>query len=53
MAISDIPIFAMLRTRMQWHQERQRILAEYVAYADTISRNRNSIGQHLDQAHCS
>ncbi len=24
MAISDIPIFSMLRTRMQWHQERQR-----------------------------
>src|SRR5262249_23716152 len=35
MAISDIPIFAMLKTRMQWHQDRQRILAENVANADT------------------
>ena len=35
MPISDIPIFAMLRTRMQWHQERQRVLAENVANADT------------------
>ena len=35
MAISDIPIFSMLRTRMQWHQERQRVLAENVANADT------------------
>jgi flagellar basal-body rod protein FlgB len=35
MPISDIPIFSMLRTRMQWHQERQRILAENVANADT------------------
>jgi flagellar basal-body rod protein FlgB len=35
MAISDIPILSMLRTRMQWHQERQRILAENVANADT------------------
>ena len=35
MAISDIPLFSMLRTRMQWHQERQRILAENVANADT------------------
>lgn len=35
MAISDIPIFSMLRTRMQWHQERQRVLAENVSNADT------------------
>ena len=35
MAITDIPLFAMLRTRMQWHQERQRLLAENVANADT------------------
>ena len=26
MPITDIPIFSMLRTRMQWHQERQRVL---------------------------
>jgi flagellar basal-body rod protein FlgB len=35
MAISNIPLFSMLRTRMQWHQERQRLLAENVANADT------------------
>jgi flagellar basal-body rod protein FlgB len=35
MAISDIPILSMLRTRMQWHQERQRVLAENVANVDT------------------
>jgi flagellar basal-body rod protein FlgB len=35
MAISDIPIFSMLRTRMQWHQERQRLLSENVANSDT------------------
>jgi flagellar basal-body rod protein FlgB len=35
MPISNVPIFAMLRTRMQWHQERQRVLAENVANADT------------------
>jgi flagellar basal-body rod protein FlgB len=35
MAISDLPILNMLRTRMQWHQERQRLLAENVANADT------------------
>src|SRR5437764_2344117 len=35
MPISDIPIFSMLRTRMQWHQERQQVLADNVANADT------------------
>lgn len=35
MAISELPILSMLRTRMQWHQERQRLLSENVANADT------------------
>ncbi len=35
MAITDIPILSMLRTRMQWAQERQRVLAENIANADT------------------
>ena len=35
MPISDIPIFAMLRTRMAWHQDRQRVLSENVANANT------------------
>lgn len=35
MAITDIPILSMLRTRMQWAQERQRVLADNVANADT------------------
>jgi flagellar basal-body rod protein FlgB len=35
MAIPDLPILSMLRTRMQWHQQRQRVLAENIAHADT------------------
>jgi flagellar basal-body rod protein FlgB len=35
MPISDIPLFSMLRTKLHWHQERQRLLAENVANADT------------------
>ena len=35
MAISQLSILSMLRTKMQWHQERQRLLAENVANADT------------------
>jgi flagellar basal-body rod protein FlgB len=33
----------MLRTRMQWHQERQRILAENVANADTPGYRPNDL----------
>jgi len=35
MAITDIPIFSMLRTRLEWAQSRQRVLAENVANSDT------------------
>jgi flagellar basal-body rod protein FlgB len=35
MAITDIPIFSMLRTKLQYSQERQRVLSENVANADT------------------
>jgi flagellar basal-body rod protein FlgB len=35
MPISGLPILGMLRTRMQWHQERQRLLAENISNADT------------------
>jgi flagellar basal-body rod protein FlgB len=35
MGLSDIPIFSMLRTRMHWHQERQRLISENVANSDT------------------
>ncbi len=43
MPISDIPIFSMLRTRMQWHQERQRVLSENVANADTPGFRANDL----------
>jgi flagellar basal-body rod protein FlgB len=35
LSITDLPLFSMLRTRMQWHQERQRVLAQNVANSDT------------------
>jgi flagellar basal-body rod protein FlgB len=36
-AITDIPILSMLRTRLDWSKARQRVLAENVANADTPS----------------
>jgi flagellar basal-body rod protein FlgB len=55
MAISDLPIFSMLRTRMNWHQERQRLLAENVAHADTPGYRPRDLapldfGRHVQQA---
>ena len=35
MSIPDLPILSMLRTRMQWHQQHQGVLAENIAHADT------------------
>ena len=35
MSTTDLPILNALRTRMQWQQERQRVLAENVANSDT------------------
>jgi flagellar basal-body rod protein FlgB len=40
----------MLRTRMQWHQERQRVLSENVANADTPGfRPRDLVPPKFDQ----
>jgi flagellar basal-body rod protein FlgB len=35
MAISDLPVLSALRTKMQWHQARQRVLSENVANSGT------------------
>jgi flagellar basal-body rod protein FlgB len=35
MSISDLPALSLLRTKMQWHQERQSVLSENVANSDT------------------
>jgi flagellar basal-body rod protein FlgB len=52
MAISDIPLFSMLRTRMHWHQERQRLLAENVSNADTPNfRARDLTPPQFDRRH--
>ncbi len=32
---SDLAIFTTLKTKMQWHQSRQQVLAENIANADT------------------
>src|ERR1700761_720022 len=35
MAINDLPTLSILRTKMQWHQERQGVLANNVSNSNT------------------
>jgi flagellar basal-body rod protein FlgB len=50
MGIADIPIFSMLRTRMEWHQTRQKVLAENVANADTAGyRPRDLVAPNFER----
>ena len=35
MSINDLPVLSALRTKMQWHQERQRVLSENVSNSAT------------------
>lgn len=51
MAITDMPVLTALRTKMQWHQERQRVLAENVANSDTPNfRPRDLVEPTFDKA---
>ncbi|MDI1261953.1 MAG: flagellar basal body rod protein FlgB [bacterium] len=43
MAINDLPMLSALRTKMQWHQERQRVLAENVSNANTPNYRPNDL----------
>jgi len=40
MPINDLPTLSALRTRMQWHQERQRVLANNISNSDTPPSSR-------------
>jgi flagellar basal-body rod protein FlgB len=35
MAITDLPLVSMLKSKLHWHQARQKVLAENVANANT------------------
>ncbi len=51
MAITDLPTLSALRTKMQWHQERQRVLAENISNSDTPNfRPRDLVEPKFDVA---
>lgn len=35
MSVTDLPLFSVLKSRMRWLEERQKVLAENVANSDT------------------
>ena len=52
MSINDLPVLSALRTRMQWHQERQRVLAENVVqlrYAEFQAARPGRAEIHVDR----
>ena len=51
MSINDLPVLSALRTKMEWHQERQRILSENVANSDTPNfKPRDLVEPKFDKA---
>ncbi len=51
MAITDIPILSMLRTKMNWNQERQKVLSENVANSDTPNfRSRDLVAPKFEES---
>ncbi|MEN3347161.1 MAG: flagellar basal-body rod protein FlgB [Bradyrhizobium sp.] len=51
MSMNDLPILSALRTKMQWHQERQRVLAENISNSDTPNfRPRELVEPKFDKA---
>jgi flagellar basal-body rod protein FlgB len=51
MAINDLPMLSALRTKMQWHQERQRVLAENISNSSTPNfRPRDLVEPKFDPA---
>ena len=51
MSINDLPVLSALRTKMQWHQERQRVLSENVSNSDSPNfRPRDLVEPKFDRS---
>lgn len=50
MSVAGLPLIEMLKTRMHWHQARQKVLAENVANADTPGFRPNDMKQPVFDA---
>ena len=50
MGVDDIPLFSMLRGRLSWLNERQRVVAQNVANADTPGYEARDLARPADFA---
>ena len=50
MAITDLPLFSQIKGRLNWLDQRQRVIAENVANADTPGYVARDLGQPADFA---
>ena len=51
MSFLDIPALSVLRTKMQWHQQRQSVLSQNVANSDTPNfRPRDLVAPKFDKS---
>ncbi|WP_305983996.1 flagellar basal body rod protein FlgB [Roseibium sp. MMSF_3544] len=51
MAFTDLPLFQALKSKMQWHQTRQGVLAENIANADTPGYTSRDVKEYTFQEH--
>ncbi|TVR08666.1 MAG: flagellar basal body rod protein FlgB [Salinarimonadaceae bacterium] len=50
MSVAGLPLIEMLKTRMHWHQARQKVIAENVANSDTPNFRPNDMAQPVFDA---
>lgn len=51
MAVTDLPLFQALKSKMQWHQTRQSVLAENIANADTPGYQAREVKEYSFEDH--
>jgi len=51
MAMTDLPLCQALKSKMQWHQTRQGVLAENIANADTPGYQARDVKEYTFQDH--
>lgn len=51
MAVTDVPLFQALKSKMLWHQTRQGVLAENIANADTPGYQAREVKEYTFAQH--
>ena len=51
MSFTDLPLFQALKSKMQWHQTRQSVLAENIAHSDTPGYQARDVKEYSFKEH--